>query len=288
MKNKKKTNFLLYLFFGFALLMAIIDLFPFIWSLYTSFRPMSEVYDFNINVKNLTLDSYSQIFSSFPVFKWYFNSIFVAIVVTIGSILMNSAAGYALARLDFPGKKFIFICVLAVMMIPGQVIMIPTYMMISKLGWVNTYTGLTVPFFFSAFNVFMMRQFYISFPKELEEAGEIDGLSKFKTFFKIALPLSKPIIATMALFYLVFYWNNWFDAFLYLDSPEKWPVAYYLRQLISSASSTADPSATAEMMQISANIKSCAMVLTAAPIICVYPFIQKYFVQGMMLGGVKG
>ena len=156
------------------------------------------------------------------------------------------------------------------------------------LGLRDTVASFILPGMLSTYYVILMRSFFTTVPKELEEAGEIDGLSKFKTFFKIALPLSKPIIATMALFYLVFYWNNWFDAFLYLDSPEKWPVAYYLRQLISSASSTADPSATAEMMQISANIKSCAMVLTAAPIICVYPFIQKYFVQGMMLGGVKG
>ena len=115
---------------------------------------------------------------------------------------------------------------------------------------------------------------------------EINGLDKWGVFWRIAIPLSKPIIATMTLFYVVQYWNDWFDAFLYLDTTTKWPVAYYLRQLISSASGTSADAGDA--MQIASNIKSCAMVLTSAPIICIYPFIQKYFVQGMMLGGVKG
>ena len=119
-----------------------------------------------------------------------------------------------------------------------------------------------------------------------EHPGEIDGLDKWGVFWRIAIPLSKPIIATMTLFYVVQYWNDWFDAFLYLDTTTKWPVAYYLRQLISSASGTSADAGDA--MQIASNIKSCAMVLTSAPIICIYPFIQKYFVQGMMLGGVKG
>ena len=119
--------------------------------------------------------------------------------------------------------------------------MIPNFVLMNGLGLRDTVASFILPGMLSTYYVILMRSFFTTVPKELEEAGEIDGLSKFKTFFKIALPLSKPIIATMALFYLVFYWNNWFDAFLYLDSPEKWPVAYYLRQLISSASSTARP-----------------------------------------------
>jgi len=108
-------------------------------------------------------------------------------------------------------------------------------------------------------------------------------------FFRIVLPISKPIMATMVLFYMAGYWSNWFNAFLYLEDRSKWPVAYHLRQIIIGAATSADPGAASqENMQIAANIKSCSMVLMAVPIICVYPFIQKYFVQGMMLGGVKG
>nr|WP_317358975.1 carbohydrate ABC transporter permease [uncultured Tyzzerella sp.] len=275
MKNKKKTNFLLYLFFGFALLMAVIDLFPFIWSLYTSFRPMSEVYEFNINLKNLTLESYIQIFSSFPVFKWYFNSIFVAIIVTIGSILMNSAAGYALARLDFSGKKFIFICILAVMMIPGQVIMIPTYMMISKLGWVNTYTGLTVPFFFSAFNVFMMRQFYISFPKELEEAALIDGLNKITIYFKVVLRLSTAPLTTLVILGFIGNWNSFLYPSLLTSTPDMYtlPVGLSLLQ--------------GQYYAFPNQVMAGTMISTL-PMVALYIILQRKFVAGIANTGIKG
>mgnify|MGYP003369632771 FL=1 len=275
MKNKKKTNFLLYLFFGFALLMAVIDLFPFIWSLYTSFRPMSEVYEFNINLKNLTLESYIQIFSSFPVFKWYFNSIFVAIIVTIGSILMNSAAGYALARLDFSGKKFIFICILAVMMIPGQVIMIPTYMMIPKLGWVNTYTGLTVPFFFSAFNVFMMRQFYISFPKELEEAALIDGLNKITIYFKVVLRLSTAPLTTLVILGFIGNWNSFLYPSLLTSTPDMYtlPVGLSLLQ--------------GQYYAFPNQVMAGTMISTL-PMVALYIILQRKFVAGIANTGIKG
>ena len=126
-----------------------------------------------------------------------------------------------------------------------------------------------------------MKSFFAGTPKDLEEAGELDGLSKFGVFVRIVLPLSKPIMATMTLFYACMYWNNWYQAFLYLRK-EKWPVAYYLQTIIRGQGAN-DPDA----QQVSTNIKSCAMVLTVLPIICVYPVIQKYYVQGMMLGGVK-
>ena len=155
-----------------------------------------------------------------------------------------------------------------------------------SLGLRDTVASFILPGMISTYYVILMRSFFLTLPRELEEAGEIDGLDKWGVFWRIAIPLSKPIIATMTLFYVVQYWNDWFDAFLYLDTTTKWPVAYYLRQLISSASGTSADAGDA--MQIASNIKSCAMVLTSAPIICIYPFIQKYFVQGMMLGGVKG
>ena len=164
--------------------------------------------------------------------------------------------------------------------------MIPNYILMVSLGLRDTVASFILPGMISTYYVILMRSFFLTLPRELEEAGEIDGLDLWGVFWRIAIPLSKPIIATMTLFYVVQYWNDWFDAFLYLDTTTKWPVAYYLRQLISSASGTSADAGDA--MQIASNIKSCAMVLTSAPIICIYPFIQKYFVQGMMLGGVKG
>ena len=167
--------------------------------------------------------------------------------------------------------------------------MIPNYILMTSLGLRNTVFAFILPGLIGTYYVLLMKSFFASLPHELEEAGEIDGLSKYGVFFRIVLPISKPIVATMVLFYMAGYWSNWFNAFLYLEDRSKWPVAYHLRQIIIGASTSADPGAASqESMQIAANIKSCSMVLMAVPIICVYPFIQKYFVQGMMLGGVKG
>ena len=191
---------------------------------------------------------------------------------------------YPLSKAELYGGKSINKFIIFTMYFGGG--MIPNYILMVSLGLRDTVASFILPGMISTYYVILMRSFFLTLPRELEEAGEIDGLDKWGVFWRIAIPLSKPIIATMTLFYVVQYWNDWFDAFLYLDTTTKWPVAYYLRQLISSASGTSADAGDA--MQIASNIKSCAMVLTSAPIICIYPFIQKYFVQGMMLGGVKG
>ena len=166
--------------------------------------------------------------------------------------------------------------------------LIPNYVLMQRLHLINKVAGFIIPSLLSTYYIILMKSFFSECPHELEEAGELDGLSPIGIFAKIVFPLSMPIIATMILFNAVGYWNNWYNAFLYLDKREQWPVAYYLRTIINGASTSADPGeVSAEKMQIAANIKSCSMVLMALPIICIYPFVQKYYVQGMMLGGVK-
>lgn len=185
-----------FLFYTVVVGYAVITLGPFIWSIITSLKPTSELNTFAVNIKHLTLDNYKMIITKFPFLRWFINSAIVAVIVTLGNILFNSMAGYALARINFPGRNLLFMVVLALMMVPGQVVMVPTYILLSKLGWVNTYMGLTIPFLTSNFGIFLMRQFFLSLPKELEEAATIDGLSRFGIFFKIVLPLSKPALAT--------------------------------------------------------------------------------------------
>ena len=199
-------------------------------------------------------------------------------------LLFSALLAYPLSKAELYGGKAINKFIIFTMYFSGG--MIPNYILMVSLGLRDTVASFILPGMISTYYVILMRSFFLTLPRELEEAGEIDGLDLWGVFWRIAIPLSKPIIATMTLFYVVQYWNDWFDAFLYLDTTTKWPVAYYLRQLISSASGTSADAGDA--MQIASNIKSCAMVLTSAPIICIYPFIQKYFVQGMMLGGVKG
>ena len=268
--------------------LVVVMLYPF-WSiLVKSFMSDRDIisYPYAFFPKNFQFDGYKTIFvnKTYNFGRAFVNSVFVTVVDTVYQLAITTMAAYALSKKTLPGRGIIFFYFIFTMYFGGG--MIPNYILMVSLGLRDTVASFILPGMISTYYVILMRSFFLSLPRELEEAGEIDGLDKWGVFWRIAIPLSKPIIATMALFYIVQYWNDWFDAFLYLDTTSKWPVAYYLRQLISSASGTSADAGDA--MQIASNIKSCAMVLTSAPIICIYPFIQKYFVQGMMLGGVKG
>ena len=234
--------------------------------------------------RKLSLSSYAEILGRSTFLASIKVSVARTLIGTPIAVLVTAMLAYPLSKAELYGGKAINKFIIFTMYFGGG--MIPNYILMVSLGLRDTVASFILPGMISTYYVILMRSFFLTLPRELEEAGEIDGLDKWGVFWRIAIPLSKPIIATMTLFYVVQYWNDWFDAFLYLDTTTKWPVAYYLRQLISSASGTSADAGDA--MQIASNIKSCAMVLTSAPIICIYPFIQKYFVQGMMLGGVKG
>lgn len=195
--------------------------------------------------------------------------------------------GYALSKKHLKGRKFLIGFAVFTMFFNGG--MIPNYILINNLGMTNTMWAVVLPGALSIYNMLIMKSFFESMPMELEEAAAIDGLNTYGILTKIIIPLSKPILATMVLFYAVGSWNSWFGAFLYLDKKELFPVTLYLRNMISGASGATDAGATSadNMTQISANIKSVTMVLTVLPIITVYPFVQKYFVSGIMLGSVK-
>jgi len=216
----------------------------------------------------------------------YKNTLIYAILGTFFSLMFSCFLAYPLSKKELKANKFFTKFVIFTMYFGGG--LIPNYVLMQRLHLINHVAGFIMPALISTYYVILMKSFFAETPHELEEAGELDGLSPIGIFFKIVFPLSMPIIATMILFNAVGYWNNWYNAFLYLDKKDMWPVAYYLKTIISGASTSADPGeASAEKMQIAANIKSCSMVLMALPIICVYPFISKYYVKGMMIGGVK-
>lgn len=235
--------------------------------------------------KGITFEGYKMVLEEKRIWSGYANTIFYTLCGTLLGVSMTVMAGYALSRKDLPGRGILMKIYIFTMYFGGG--MIPNYVLMTYLGLRDTVAAFILPGLIGTYYVLLMKSFFTGIPRELEEAGAIDGLTHIGIFFKIVLPLSKPIIATMALFYMTGYWSNWFNAFLYLDTKDKWPVAYYLRQIINGSATSNDPGATADAAQIASNIKSCCMVLTAAPLICIYPFIQKYFVQGMMLGGVK-
>ena len=178
-------------------------------------------------------------------------------------------AGYALARLTFPGKQTIFVIVLAVLMIPMQVTMIPNYLILKSLGWLNSYQGMIVPTMINATFIFMMRQFFMNFPKELEEAAELDGLSKIGTFFRIVLPLAKPALAAQAIFVFMGSWNDFMRPLIILSSPELFTLPIGLNTFKS------------QYISYWNYIMAASMVFTL-PILLIYAFFNRYFIKGIL------
>lgn len=275
-----------------TILMIIIcaaTLYPFLYLVAQSFSSEAAIVKGLVTIfpVDFNLITYKSVLEKGDFQRYYLNTILYSVFGTLASVFFTALLAYPLSKSHLRLNKFFTPFIIFTMYFGGG--MIPNYILMTELGLRNNPVSFILPGLIGTYYVLLMRSFFTSLPHELEEAGEIDGLSKFGVFFRIVIPLSKPIIATMTLFYMAGYWSNWFNAFLYLDDRDKWPVAYYLRQIIIGASTSADPGAvSSDSMQIAANIKSCSMVLMAVPIICVYPFIQKYFVQGMMLGGVKG
>lgn len=270
------------------ILVCAATLYPFLYLVAQSFSSEQAIMQGKVTIfpVDFNIATYKSVLVKGEFLRSYKNTLIYSVLGTVLSLLLSSFLAYPLSKDELKPNKFLTKFVLFTMYFGGG--LIPNYVLMQRLHLVNHVAGFLMPSLLSTYYVILMKSFFHETPRELEEAGQLDGLSPIGIFFRIVIPLSMPIIATMILFNAVGYWNNWYNSFLYLDKKEMWPVAYYLRTIITGASTSADPGeASAEKMQIAANIKSCSMVLMALPIICVYPFVQKYYVQGMMLGGVK-
>jgi multiple sugar transport system permease protein len=259
-------------------LYAVITLIPFMWALSASFKPLSEIVsgESNFVPHNFTLDNYKQIFLQEPLFfRWLFNSVFIALCVTILNLLFNSMAGYALARLRFQGKHFWFFLILAVLAVPAQVTLIPTFLILKAIGWLNSYQGMIVPSMVNATFIFMMRQFFINFPKELEEAAQLDGLTPFGIFRYIVLPLAKPALAAQAVFVFMGSWNNFLLPVVILFDPEMFTLPLGLNTF------------KGQYISYWNYIMAASMVFTL-PALSIYAFFNRYFIQSVTFTGGKG
>jgi len=274
---KKKLGAVRILVYAILILYAITTLVPFLWALSSSFKTLQEIVGGTINFipKQFTLDNYKQIFIEQELFpRWMFNSIFIAVIGTALNLLFNSMAGYALARLRFPGKKAVFITILAVLMIPAQVTMIPNYLILKELGWLNSYQGMIVPAMINATFIFMMRQFFINFPKELEEAAEMDGLSKLGTFFKIVIPLARPALAAQAIFVFMGSWNDFMRPLIVMTDIEMFTLPLGLNTF------------KGQYVSYWNYIMAASMVFTL-PVLLIYAFFNRYFIKGISFTGGK-
>ena len=210
------------------------------------------------------------------------------IVGTLLSLLLTALTAYPLSKRDLPGGQVIMAMFLFTMIF--QAGMIPTFLAIKDYGLLDTFWALIIPEALSVYNMIIMRTFFQGIPSELIEAAAIDGCSEMKTLWKIVLPLSTPVLASIGLFYAVWHWNAWFDAVLYITKRKLWPMQTLLREILLS-SSIADleqGGALAEAMPPTSTVQAAAIMVSVIPIACVYPFLQKYFVKGIMIGSVKG
>lgn len=246
-------------------------------------------YGYTLLPKNISWESYKYLLLKNSAMRHGFLvSVGITVVGTFSSLLVTSMYAYGISKKDLPFRGFFTVCVLITMIFSGG--LIPRYLVVTSLGLKNNYLSLIIPVLMVAWNTLILRNFFQAIPGELFEAARIDGADEMTLFFKVALPLSKSAIATIGLFYAVKYWNAWFDASIFLSDKSKWPMQLLLKEIMNSlqiaASSGAVDSIAATLPTES--IKAAAIVITALPIVLVYPFIQKYFVRGVMVGSVKG
>jgi len=255
---------------------AITMIAPFIWMVSTSLKSLNEVFVFPPTLfgESLRWNNYLQISDRFPFSIFFLNSLKIAVLVTAGQLFTCSLGGYSFARLRFPGRDIIFLLYLATLMIPYFVIVIPIFIMMRSFGWVDTHYALIVPGLFSAFGTFLMKQFFLTIPRELEDAAKIDGCTPFGIYRRIFLPLSKPALAALGIFTFMWSWNDFLAPLIFLNTITKRTIPLGLA-VMQGLYSTDWPSLMA------------ASVLSVMPIIIVFLCAQEFFVKGITLSGLK-
>lgn len=271
---------------GFVL---IVTLVPFIHVVAISFSDPKDIAAGNVGLwpTNFTLLSYEMILSSVKVPKSFLNSIIITGMGTFINLIFTTLTAYALSRKGLPFRSFFLKFILFTMLFSGGIV--PNFLLVTSLGMYDSFWALTIPNAINVFFLIIMLSFFKSFPKDLEESAKIDGCNDFQTLWKIVIPLSMAPVMTIGLFYAVQHWNSYFQALLYMNSIEKFPLQLILRQIVlenqvSELGSTVDYQGNVD----SESLKYGTLVLSILPMLIIYPFVQKYFVKGVMIGSLKG
>lgn len=265
---------------------AILSLFPMYWMFQTSVTPKSEIGVLPPKwlPGHLTMENYQTLFEGFTwdqvihgkgILRWTLNSVVICVTVTFTVVLFSAMAGYGFAKKEFPGKNIMFWLIIATMMIPAQVTLVPVFLMLAKLKLVGHLSAVIIPASASVFGVFMMRQFLLSLSTDFMDAARIDGCSELGIFWRIVLPLAKPAIATLAIFTFIGEWNSYLWPLIVLDEPSKYPLTLGL--------------ATLQRQNINSyGLQAAGSVISSIPMLIVFFAFQKYFMKGLTLGGNKG
>lgn len=272
--NARFLSITLLLLFG-----AVVMLTPFAWMLSTSLKPSDALLALppRLIPEKPTTEPYRAVVTSFPMARVFLNSALVALSTTAGQLILCSMSGYAFARFRFPGREVLFFAYLATLMVPFVVTVTPLFIIVKALGWTNSYAGLIIPPMFSAFGTFLMRQFFLNLPKELEEAATLDGASTFTTFLRIIVPITGPAFATLGIFSFMASWNNFL-----------WPLL-----IVSNQKFMTLPLALATLQglypgQTQWNLVMAGAVISVIPMILVFLLAQRWVIQGVATAGLKG
>lgn len=257
---------------------SVMFIMPLVWMLSTSLKGDVGLFDLPPKWVPETIhwENYKKAVQSFPFVRYSMNTILITALSMLGALLSSSLIAYAFAKLRWPGRNIWFVVLLATMMLPPQVTMIPLFVFYKNLNWIDTYLPLVVPFFFgSAFYIFLMRQFFMTIPKELSEAAKIDGSSEFYIWWRIFIPLSKPALATLAIFTFMMAWNDFLGPLIYLNNPDQFTLALGLRGF-------------QQQFGTRWNVMMAASLIVMLPTLILFFSFQKYFIEGVTLTGVKG
>lgn len=275
MKKKKKIQ--QGLLIALMIIIALIIVFPVYVMVISSFKYNEDIFSMNLlpKLSSLTLDNYIMVFTEENLGLNIWNSFFVATIVTVVALIFHAMSGYALARLEFKGKKVIFTWIISTLMIPFSVIMIPLFIIVKQMGLINNLWGIIIPMIPNAYGIFLFRQFFLGIPKELEESAKIDGASYFGVFLKIVLPLAKPIAVTLAVAFFLANWNNYLWPLIVAQDRELWLVQIAIANFKSSQT-------------VEWNLVLAASCVASLPIIILFFVFQRHITEGIKTSGIKG
>jgi multiple sugar transport system permease protein len=259
------------------ILLSLVVALPFVWMVSSSLKTSHEVFALPMEwlPKNIRWANYQEIWTKIPLAVFLKNTIKLTLIITLLQVLTSSFAAYAFAKMEFAGRDFIFLCYIGTIAVPWQVYMIPQFILMRRLNLANTHGALILLQAFTAFGVFLMRQFYLSIPRDLSESARIDGLSEYGIYRRIMLPLSKPALATLTIFTFVSVWNDYMGPMIYLNSTDKKTIQLGLRMFITQYSADY-------------NLIMAAALVTLIPVLIVFLFMQRFFIEGIATSGLKG
>jgi multiple sugar transport system permease protein len=257
--------------------LAGLTIFPIAWMVLSAFKSVDVMFRYPpvLLPPRWRIENFHEVFTLSPFARYLFNSFYVATAVTVVALLFHSMAGYALARLRFRGNAFIFLAIVSTLFIPLYAITIPLFLVVQQLGWVNTYWGLIVPSIFNAFGIFLFRQFFLSLPRELEDAARIDGCGRIGVFFRIALPLARPVIATLAVFSFLYNWDNFFWPLIVTSSTEMRVIQVGV-------------AAFYDVYNPRWNLMLAGATIAVVPSFVLFCLLQRHLVQSIQTTGLKG